>query len=1180
MTSTPLISSAANVIPTAPPNGLITSNSAPASRRPSVKAPLPFPRHYSEPSLFQSNITGQQFSNYLLSQQQQQNQVPEKDLRRRIIKQCLELKRHIDKEGPYLTSDSALYKVLFARTPGACGVNVLLKSLKVLPDIDVSIIITNLLIRMAGSHDCNQTALAFLARRNATTAIFRNLQGIQPHLQSGTPPLAPSNPSFSQSSSSLAGPPEPVSKSASGTSAALTASRIDELLGNLLTLICKLSKNDPKLPLIARLHGAIETVVDIFKRCYERKDSSGVLLALQTLKVLSSKADTNVLAMHKKGVLEVMANVLKSLGSNTTKETSQIEALIDLLTIFSKTDQLLKDILRLFGTRFFVTLFTSSGHCESLQKCCLKLLRSIVLTDDGRRAFSQTDGIDVLTASLEMMALQADCTLPLQGPNSMNSLPSLLIGVLRAAVSETDLPHMDLIRHRISPLDSTIGTPFSEMYRQTPPSESFPNSIRPRLRARRPYSSNQPSNESSSTNLLADAAATSQSTPPQTAASISHLSFLSKDDTLDDDAEVAHLRSLCPEFEIAEKNGVVSLPSPSSGVLRAHKAVAPTNLLIPGALINVARITDQLKPSPTVAGILPNNISKQPGGALSIPSSNVSTPAAFQIITELHSGAHSNSSSSSSSSSPPSTSPLTSQPSSSSLTLADTNLEAEPLQRRSTNSIRRTVFEQTTRILKPGMFTDIVVYDVMDDSTAAEAYAADTSILLFESKFESGNLQLAIRASESEYDLILQNDIGSVPGKHNQWFYFSVTNMVVNQPYKFNIINMSKGHSQFAEGMQPVVYSIYDKVWRRGGDSVCFYKNHYRKPKTPPKRNGTPPIQSAGKNCSSTYSTLSFCFTTSNPRDILYIAYHYPYTASDLTRMLNALQFKDTESQPASGADSSPEAADDVEGTRKNSTKFDERCRRQTLCLSEGGNEVDLLTITAFDRESITSHPIAGRVYIFLSSRVHPGESNSSYIMQGVIRFLMGDDETATALRRACIFKIVPMLNPDGAINGSHRCGLSGVDLNREWRSPCKKRSPTIYWTKQLWKFLVDGGHRPLIACDFHGHSRKKNVFIFGCENGPGHAEGLEKIFPSLLASVNSMFDSGSCKYVVERSKEATARVVIWREMGVVGSYTLESTYCGADIGDKKVPVATPPVSAKKESRQDSKDTSSSGEEK
>jgi hypothetical protein len=38
----------------------------------------------------------------------------------------------------------------------------------------------------------------------------------------------------------------------------------------------------------------------------------------------------------------------------------------------------------------------------------------------------------------------------------------------------------------------------------------------------------------------------------------------------------------------------------------------------------------------------------------------------------------------------------------------------------------------------------------------------------------------------------------------------------------------------------------------------------------------------------------------------------------------------------------------------------------------------------------------------------------------------------------------------------------------------------------------------------------------------------------------------------MEKSKETTARVVLRKEFGILNSFTLESTYCGMDNGDKK----------------------------
>jgi murein tripeptide amidase MpaA len=68
-----------------------------------------------------------------------------------------------------------------------------------------------------------------------------------------------------------------------------------------------------------------------------------------------------------------------------------------------------------------------------------------------------------------------------------------------------------------------------------------------------------------------------------------------------------------------------------------------------------------------------------------------------------------------------------------------------------------------------------------------------------------------------------------------------------------------------------------------------------------------------------------------------------------------------------------------------------------------------------------------------LSARVHPGESNASWMMQGLLDFLVSAHPKAVQLRQRIVFKIVPMLNPDGVVAGNNRCSLSGQDLNRHW---------------------------------------------------------------------------------------------------------------------------------------------------
>ena len=50
-------------------------------------------------------------------------------------------------------------------------------------------------------------------------------------------------------------------------------------------------------------------------------------------------------------------------------------------------------------------------------------------------------------------------------------------------------------------------------------------------------------------------------------------------------------------------------------------------------------------------------------------------------------------------------------------------------------------------------------------------------------------------------------------------------------------------------------------------------------------------------------------------------------------------------------------------------------------------------------------------------------------MMKGCIDYLTGPSEGAQRLRQKFVFKIVPMLNPDGVIVGNYRTGLAGKSL-------------------------------------------------------------------------------------------------------------------------------------------------------
>ena len=274
--------------------------------------------------------------------------------------------------------------------------------------------------------------------------------------------------------------------------------------------------------------------------------------------------------------------------------------------------------------------------------------------------------------------------------------------------------------------------------------------------------------------------------------------------------------------------------------------------------------------------------------------------------------------------------------------------------------------------------------------------SASDHTLVFESRFESGNLRRAIKVYEREYDLILKPDINT--RGYTQWYYFAVGNTRSKQKYKFNIINLYKSDSLYNHGMKPLMYSVREARekgvgWVHRGEDVCYFKNHI-------KRKG------------GYYYTATFTVDFQHDNDTVYFAYCLPYTHTDLQRYLHKLQ-------------SDPK--------RRN------RFRRRALCQTLAGNDCDLLTITSF---ACDPEALRARKGIVVSARVHPGESNSSYMMHGLIDYLTGPSLDAKILRDNFVFKIVPMLNVDGVVVGNYRCSLAGVDLNRQWDNLEPKAAP------------------------------------------------------------------------------------------------------------------------------------------
>ena len=274
------------------------------------------------------------------------------------------------------------------------------------------------------------------------------------------------------------------------------------------------------------------------------------------------------------------------------------------------------------------------------------------------------------------------------------------------------------------------------------------------------------------------------------------------------------------------------------------------------------------------------------------------------------------------------------------------------------------------------------------------------------------------------------------------WFYFGIK--CVKDPeskntvkvLKLTVMNLNKQSKLYSQGMMPNVLRVpvsasnaRSKVgWERLKDIPSYHTedNNF---------------------------VLSFRVKI-DPKCVTYVSFTYPYTYKELQSYLGRVDRK------YGCADKSYEDL-----SESSSIYF----HRENVCYSLQQRRIDLLTISGSngmlnERESklknlfpssrngtVRPFKFANKKVVFLSARVHPGETQSSFVVTGFLKFILRPtDPRAVALRRKYVFKIMPMLNPDGVYNGHYRTDIRGVNLNRVYAKPDLDHHPSIYAARKL----------------------------------------------------------------------------------------------------------------------------------
>ena len=368
--------------------------------------------------------------------------------------------------------------------------------------------------------------------------------------------------------------------------------------------------------------------------------------------------------------------------------------------------------------------------------------------------------------------------------------------------------------------------------------------------------------------------------------------------------------------------------------------------------------------------------------------------------------------------------------------------------------------------------------------------SSNDETLIFESRFESGNLLCAFRGDdENSYQLYLQNDTNTTG--YIQWFFFRVSNTRKGKKVNFNIINMLRKNCLYQRGLKIMTYSTKEAQkenigWHSDCSNIMYYPNNLY-------------VYNSMTERKRLLHSLTFDYEFKYDNDIVYFANSLPYFYSTLMNQLSKYEL-DEEKYPF--------------------------FHRKTLCSTLGGNNLDMFTINSYYDiyKNIGPSYEDKRKGIVLIARQHPGETVGSYVMQGCIDFIMGNSDEAKKLRDIYIIKVVPMMNPDGVLVGNSRTSFAGCDLNRRWLKPNEIIHPEVYYTKEMILKLASQREIAFI-CDFHSHFGAFNSFFY-CNYKDNRR--LTSLFPFICSKLSKIISYQQCIYGMPKFKYSTQRIALF----------------------------------------------------
>jgi len=129
-----------------------------------------------------------------------------------------------------------------------------------------------------------------------------------------------------------------------------------------------------------------------------------------------------------------------------------------------------------------------------------------------------------------------------------------------------------------------------------------------------------------------------------------------------------------------------------------------------------------------------------------------------------------------------------------------------------------------------------------------------------------------------------------------------------------------------------------------------------------------------------------------------------------------------------------------------------------------------------------SSRPDAAKQRIWIHAGVHPAETTSHLMVEGLFQWLASGELEAEILLDHALIEVVPMANPDGVYLGNYRTNANSSNLEAQWSAPYTSTQPEVVALRAAIEgymgTAVNPGSNP-ISVLLNLHSTHNIVFPF-----------------------------------------------------------------------------------------------------